>query len=226
MNKELDMVYVKPSPQNLAYFLDGDIGEPDQYRELVQLLTTMSEDDHLELTICSFGGYLHTTIMLSALIRNCRGHVHGILAGVAMSGGSILLLSCHSVEVMPHSQFMAHTSSGYDGGKLSDKFRSIQSGVKQLEALYKDVYSGFYTNEEIEDILAGKDSYLTYEEICERLDNRAKLFEQEAKAEVEKYQQALQSLESETENLNYEDLIKLPTKKAILEALGITPEDK
>lgn len=172
---DFDMIYVKPSPQEFAYFIDGEITEPSNYRELMQVLNSMAEGDSLELTINSHGGFLHSTTMISNAIRSTRGHVHGVLNGVAMSGASILYLSCHSVDVLPHSTFMAHTSSGAEYGKLSDTTRSIQSSVKQLEALYKDVYWGFYTEEEIDDILAGKDSYLEYDEICKRLDQREKL---------------------------------------------------
>lgn len=183
MSNTLDNIYVKPSPQSFAYFIDGDIGEPSDYRELQQVLISMQEGDELELQINCFGGYLHTTTMLSNSIRSTKGHVHGILNGVAMSGGSILLLSCHSVEVMPHSTFMAHTSNGYNGGKLSDTVRSVTSSAKQLEALYRDVYYGFYTEEEITEILDGKDSYLEYDEVCKRLENREKLLEQQHLAE-------------------------------------------
>jgi ATP-dependent protease ClpP protease subunit len=194
IREHLDQVYVKPTPQRFAYSIDGDIVEPSEYRELSQVLSTMQEGDELELTICSFGGYLHTTVMLSSLIRNCKGHVHGILAGVAMSGGSLLLLSCHSVEVMPHSQFMAHVSHSIEGGKLSDKMRSVHSSAQQLAAFYKDIYYGFYSEEEIQDILDGKDSYLEFDEICRRLEQRDKLFEEQAKAQEQEMKEALEEM--------------------------------
>ncbi len=194
MTNELDTIYVKPSPQNYVYFIDGDIEEPAKYRELMQVLTSMNENDTLELMINCFGGYLHTTTMLSNMIRSCSGHVHGVLNGVAMSGGSILLLSCHSVEVLPHSTLMAHTSHGFDGGKLSDKIRSVQSSDRQLRALYQDVYYGFYSPEEIEDILEGKDSYIEYDEICQRLEKREELIKQETITQAQQMQSELEEM--------------------------------
>jgi ATP-dependent protease ClpP protease subunit len=211
---ELDTVYVKPSPQNFAYFIDGDIEEASKYRELMQILISMSEGDTLELMINCFGGYLHTTTMLSNMIRSCKGDVHGVLNGVAMSGGSILLLSCHSVEVMPHSQFMAHTSSGFDHGKLSDKVKSVQSSVKQLRDLYQDVYYGFYTVEEIEDILEGKDSYLEYEEICERLEKREVIIKNEINEAAKKQEAEFEAMFNEPE-IPQEALAKLTKAQLI-----------
>lgn len=220
MINELDTIYVKPSPQNFAYFIDGDIEEPSKYRELVQVLTSMSEDDSLELTINCFGGFLHTTTMLSNMIRSCDGHVHGVLNGVAMSGGSILLLSCHSVEVMPHSTLMSHTSHGYDGGKLSDKIRSIQSSDKQLRALYQDVYFGFYSPEEIEDILEGKDSYLEYDEICERLEKRENIIKAQMQEQKEAQTKAFNLEDLYEEVLTREQLLKLTKSQLAQYVLG------
>lgn len=215
LNKELDTVFLKPSPQSYAYFLDGDIVEPSEYRELMQVLTSMQQGDYLDLMINCFGGYLHTTIMLSGAIRSCKGHVNGILNGVAMSGGSIILLSCHSVEVMPHSTFMAHTSNGYNQGKLSDTIRSVTSSSKQLEALYRDVYYGFYTDEEISDILDGKDSYIEFEEIVSRLEKRQELFESERKAAEQSLNDMFDSLDTEIP----EEILRKLTKQQLVDYL-------
>lgn len=208
MSNKLDNIYVKPSPQSFTYFIDGDIGEPSDYRELQQVLISMQEGDDLELQINCFGGYLHTTTMLSNSIRSTKGHVHGVLNGVAMSGGSVLLLSCHSVEVMPHSTFMSHTSNGFNGGKLSDTVRSVTSSAKQLEALYRDVYYGFYTEEEITEILDGKDSYLEYDEICERLEKRAKLLEAQHIADQKAAMDEMQALFEDEQDVPVEILAK------------------
>lgn len=221
MNKELDTVFLKPSSQNYAYFLDGDIVEPSEYRELMQVLTSMQEGDTLDLMINCFGGYLHTTVMLSGAIRNCKGHVHGILNGVAMSGGSIIFLSCHSTEVMPHSTFMAHTAIAGNYGKLSDSVRSVTSSAKQLEVLYKDVYRGFYTEEEIEDILDGKDSYIEFEEICERLDKREELFKNEHEAAVQRERQELEDLFNEDDLPPVEVLNKMTKADLIRYMQGV-----
>lgn len=209
MNKELDTIYVKPAPQQFTYFIDSDITEPSDYRELIQVLTSMSEDDTLELLINCHGGFLHTTTYLSNAIRNCRGHVHGILSGVAMSGGSLLLLSCHSVEVMPHSVFMAHTSNGIEAGKLSDTTRSLTSSVKQLEALYKDLYWGFYTEQEINDILEGKDSYLEYEEINRRLQVREELMKDANKQAQEDAYNEMQAMFEDENDVPLDVLAKV-----------------
>jgi len=176
---KLDTVFSRPSPQSFIYYLDEEIESPSNYRELMSILDTMSPMDELSLVINCYGGYLHTTTMLSNAIRTTQGHVIGTLNGVGMSGGSILFLSCHSWKVLPHSTLMAHSSSGGDYGKLGDRHLSLSSSKEQLTSLYHDVYRGFFTEAEIDNILDGKDYYVQYEEILSRLDNMVDIFEAE-----------------------------------------------
>jgi len=176
---KLDTVFSRPSPQSFIYYLDEEIESPSNYRELMSILDTMSPMDELSLVINCYGGYLHTTTMLSNAIRTTQGHVIGTLNGVGMSGGSILFLSCHSWKVLPHSTLMAHSSSGGDYGKLGDRHLSLSSSKEQLTSLYHDVYRGFFTEAEIDNILDGKDYYVQYEEILTRLDAMVDIFEAE-----------------------------------------------
>lgn len=176
---KLDTVFSRPSPQSFIYYIDEEIESPSNYRELMSILDNMSPMDELSLVINCYGGYLHTTTMLSNAIRATQGHVIGTLNSVAMSGGSILFLSCHSWKVLPHSTLMAHSSSGGDYGKLGERHLSLSSSKEQLTSLYHDVYRGFFTEAEIDNILDGKDYYVQYEEILTRLDNMVDIFEAE-----------------------------------------------
>lgn len=208
-----DTAYYKQSKTVYGYSLDSDIVEPHNYRNLLQCLESMEEGDVLELDICCFGGYLHTTIMISNAIRNCKGHVHGYLTGVAMSGGSIILMSCHSVGVAPHSELMAHTSlGGHPYQKLPDTLSAATSSGKQLNSLYHDVYKGFFTEAEIDRILDGKDYYLLYDEICERLQKRAELLEAEHSQQQE---DALNEMFPDYEEVPDEVLLKLTKAQLI-----------
>lgn len=176
---KLDTVFSRPSPQSFIYYIDEEIESPSNYRELMHILDNMSPMDELSLVINCYGGYLHTTTMLSNAIRTTQGHVIGTLNGVGMSGGSILFLSCQSWKVLPHSTLMAHSSSGGDYGKLGDRHLSLSSSKEQLTSLYHDVYRGFFTEVEIDNILDGKDYYVQYEEILTRLDAMVDIFEAE-----------------------------------------------
>lgn len=187
---KLDTVFTRPTPQNFIYYIDEDIDSPSNYRELLNILETMSPMDELKLVINCYGGYLHTTTMLSNAIRTTQGHVRTVLSGVGMSGGSILFLSGHSFEVLPHSVLMAHSSSGGDYGKLGERHSSIISSKEQLTGLYHDVYRGFFTEDEIDSIIEGKDYHVQYEEILERLDTMVSLFEEEAEEQIKLAEEA------------------------------------
>ena len=70
----------------------------------------------------------------------------------------------------------------------------MNSSAKQLEALYRDVYFGFFTESEITDILEGKDFYIEYDEICERLEKRERAIQEEAANFEEAFQRELSSM--------------------------------
>jgi ATP-dependent protease ClpP protease subunit len=199
MKDSLDTIYVKPTPSEYVYHIDSEVGEPHNYRELIQALESMQEGDHLSLYINTFGGYLHTTIALLGHLRATKGHVHTVLNGVACSAGSILFLSGHSCEVMPHSTLMAHTSSGGNGyEKLSDSAKRLAHDTKHLSKLYHEVYEYFMSKEEIEQMLAGVDFWFDDEDLDKRLTYRAEKIQakqQEMMKQVE--QDFLASMEAD-----------------------------
>jgi ATP-dependent protease ClpP protease subunit len=174
MKDSLDTIYVKPTPSEYVYHIDSEVGEPHEYRELIQCLESMQDGDHLTLFINTFGGYLHTTVALLGHLRSTKGHVHTVLNGVACSAGSILFLSGHSCEVMPHSTLMCHTSSGGSGyEKLSDSAKRLAHDTKHLSKLYHEVYEYFMSKEEIDQMLSGVDFWFDDDDLDKRLEHRA-----------------------------------------------------
>lgn len=189
-----------------TYYLDQDIGMPEEYRDLISTLENMNETDTMVLMINSYGGVLHTAVAIVNAIRSTRGNVHGVNCGVAISAASCIFLACHSAEVTDHSSLMAHTGSGVEMGKLSDTSKSIIHAEGQINKFYRDVYEHFFTEDEISRMLKGEDFWLNDDEICERLQKRQELLEKEE--------------EESTEYITYDDLMKM-TKKDILKTLGV-----
>ena len=194
-----------------TYYLDQDIGMPDEYRDLISTLENMQENDTLNLMINSHGGALHTAVAIVNAIRSTRGTVHGVNCGVAISAASCIFLACHSAEVTAHSSLMAHTGSGIEMGKLSDTSKSIIHAEVQINKFYRDVYEHFFTEDEISRILRGEDFWLNDDEICDRLERRQELEQKAA--------------EENTQYITYDDLMKM-TKKDILSTLGVQSPDE
>jgi ATP-dependent protease ClpP protease subunit len=218
---KLDSVYYKPSPQYLAYYLDSDIEEPSNYRELTQALDSMQEGDHLTIYINCHGGYLHTTSALFASIQVCKGHVHTVLNGVACSGGGIIFLAGHSCEVYPHSTFMAHASLGGVGyQKLPDTTKRIEHDNKQLKAFYEEVYKYFMTEDEIAAMLDGKDFWFDAEELNVRLTRRDTKIQEEMQQAQAQSHKDMEAMFDELDPPVPEAILKKLTKQQLIDYIA------
>jgi ATP-dependent protease ClpP protease subunit len=221
-----DIVYVTPRAYEFTYYLSDCVQDSHEYHELLQALDSATENDLIRIVINNYGGEVGTCVQLCSHIRECKALVVGHISGNAFSAAGLIWLACHQQEISEHSMLMIHGAVGMMQGKYADMTAYITASNKRTELLYRDIFEHFLTEEEITSVFRGEEIWMLTDEMLERLEKRNTTFEKENQSLAKEYQQALQSLESETENLNYEDLIKLPTKKAILEALGITPVDK
>jgi ATP-dependent protease ClpP protease subunit len=91
-----------------------------------------------------------------------------------MSAATMIFLSADTVEISPHSVFLFHNYSGGAVGKGGEVFEKVKHLQRWSEDLLRSVYSGFLTKEEIEDILAGKDIWMTAAEVHGRVQKKAK----------------------------------------------------
>lgn len=112
---------------------------------------------------------MHTCISIVSAIRSSKALVIGSLTSIAYSAASIIWLACDYQEVFEHASFMAHDGAGWSSGSFTQQYKQIEHSKKVLEGLYRDVYEGFLSDEEIDNILDGSELWLDFEEIIERL---------------------------------------------------------
>lgn len=165
--------------------LTGPVVDTTDYREELNLLETMSEHDQATIVINTEGGSLQTTLEFVSAIEGCQGLVKGYLAGEAHSAGSVIFLKCHTFELSRYAQMMIHAPSGGFLGKFSDTFRELDHFRKWVEFFYRDIYTGFLTEEEIVSVLNGSDIWLDAEQIHERLDNLIEYRQEKALKDLE-----------------------------------------
>jgi ATP-dependent protease ClpP protease subunit len=221
-----DVVYAVPKSYEFTYYLSDCVLDSHEYHDLLQLLDSATEDDVIRIMINNFGGEAGTCVQIVNSIRECKALTVGVLSGNAFSAAGIIFMACDQHEVGMHTMMMIHQGIGGTEGKYSDMSSQVVAGMKRTESLYRDVFDHFLTDLEIVDVLGGKDLWLDHESIVERLEKRSKAFQEEYALEIAAMSdKGCSSPEQEPEALyTYEELIKMPTKKAMLEALGITPE--
>lgn len=151
-------------------WLDEEIKEPQYYRRAFEILESASENDFVYLHMDSTGGQVGTAIKFINAIKLCNGTVMGVLENRAYSAGSMILLACPKIAVKPYASMMIHSVSAGVGGELQKMVDYSKFLQKESDRLIDELYTGFLTSEEIQDVKAGKrEVWLTDEEVLARL---------------------------------------------------------
>lgn len=153
-----------------TYFLDENIGEASQYRDLSLLLMTAPEQDTVRLMINGPGGYLTTAVQLCNLIQSCDALVEAHILGDALSAQGMIALACDSWYTYPTSRVMLHTYRGGVYGKAPEIRQSVEADTIQINTFLRDLATHFCTEQELYDMIEhGKDIWLQGEDLTNRL---------------------------------------------------------
>jgi len=138
------------------------------------VLAKSGPDDVIEININSPGGMVDTAIAICEAMRNSQATIVTHVDGVAASAASLILLCGEYIYCGPHAEIMIHSgTTGYFGEP--EKIRKEAKFYEgRLAGIMKDYYSKFFTDEEIDEVIEGKDLYLTGEDMNERLRNACK----------------------------------------------------
>ena len=171
-NEHKDYYHAVPLAMEYTYPLDDEVTEASDYRQLMHLLRYAGEGDIVRLEISNYGGSLSTCIAIVNAIRQSAATTVGALQSVAYSAAGAIWLACDVQEVGQHSSFMGHPANGGDYGTLHQRKTAAEHTYQILESLYRDVYAGFLTEEEIDSVLKNDEVWLTETQIKERLEKR------------------------------------------------------
>lgn len=156
-------------------YLDEDISDPADYRELISLLMNASETDQINLYINSPGGNLDSACAIITAIQCCQGEVTAYLMGACHSAASIITMYCTQVHVFDPAYMMAHTASFGSSGNTSTIKAHTDFTVTQVEKLLDDAYEGFLTKDEIAKVKNGVEVWFDNNQIIARLKTRLKV---------------------------------------------------
>jgi len=159
-------------------YLTGEIGSADQYTDWFELIRNAGKTDIINIHINSYGGDLFTSIQLMRCIQESDGIITASVEGACMSAATMVFLQAQTFEVSEHAAFMFHNYSGISVGKGGEMYAQVSFEKKLFDKMMKKVYSGFLSEEEITDILEGKDLWLDGDEVVTRLKAMKKEVEQ------------------------------------------------
>lgn len=156
-------------------FLDSDIEDPAEYRELIALLFNASEDDTINIFINSNGGCLDTALAIVEGLKVTSAQVTAVVIGACHSAASIITMYCHQVAVLDNAYSMVHTASFGSSGNTGNVKAHTEFTVRQVEKLLNDTYEGFLNKEELAKVKSGVELWFDAEDIRQRMESRIKL---------------------------------------------------
>lgn len=158
------------------FYINGMIEEAEDYLELIDTLFRAKGTETIYIHLNTPGGSLTTTMQILNAMRASEATVVTIADGEVASAGSLILFTGQHVGVHDFSYVMMHDGSSGNVGKFNENVKAAMFNSQLLRKIYEEVYSPFFSKEEINAVLDGKDMWLTAEEVTERL---AKKVEQE-----------------------------------------------
>lgn len=162
-------------------FLDSDISEPSDYRELLAMLFNATEDDTVNIFINSNGGHLDTALAVVEGLKATSAKVTAVIIGACHSAASIISMYCHEVAVLDNAYSMVHTASFGAQGNTGNVKAHTEFTVRQVEKLLNDTYEGFLTKDELVKVKSGVELWFDADQIRERMGNRIKFLSQKLK---------------------------------------------
>lgn len=156
------------------FYINGPIVDVDDYVGLIDTLYMGKPNETIVLHLNTPGGDLNITMQIINAMKTSEADVIAIADGQVASAGSLILFAASSIGVQPYSYVMMHDGGEGLGGKANENLKQAQFTSKLLSTMAHSIYEPFFTKDEIDAVLEGKDMWLTSEEVEERITNLTK----------------------------------------------------
>lgn len=169
--------YINTSPTTVNHhdvFIDCEITESSDYRELIALLFNANDGDTINLFINSEGGNLDTALAIIEGLKNTQAHVIAVLMGACHSAASFICMYCHEVAVLDSAYSMVHTATFGSVGFTGNVKAHTDFTVRMVEKLINETYEGFLTKEELVRVKSGVEMWFDADDIRQRMASRIK----------------------------------------------------
>ena len=154
------------------YFTDS-IEAPSVYNEVVFTINNAQPHELIHLHINNGGGWIDSCFMIIDAIEKSQAKVIGYLYGTVASVATIIALSCDYIVPSKYISFMIHNYSAGAGQQKGHELKAYQNFTdKELNRAFREIYKGFLTDEEMTNVIEGKDIWLNEDEVMERWSKR------------------------------------------------------
>ena len=165
-----DHVPIAKNGREIDVYIMTEIVNPIEYSELCHLLRNANSKEVIRIHINTPGGRLDSATMIIDAIIESDAYIIGVLSGSVASAGTMIALACDELECSSYLEFMIHYFSGGTGGKGNEIKAHSNFIDKHMPMVFRKMYAGFLTDEEIEGMIEGKDIWLNGDEVLARFE--------------------------------------------------------
>lgn len=152
--------------------LNRAIEDVSQFEFAIQAMDMAGEEDEIEIRLQSPGGSMDATDAFIHAMNGCKAHIHTIATGNCSSAASAILLSSESFELSDGFSSLIHAGSLGMSGAYNEFAASTTFYNKFMPNWVRRTYMGFLSELEIENLILGRDVWLSAEDWIERHDKR------------------------------------------------------
>lgn len=166
--------FCKIQPTNVTtkrydIYLNYLIEKPHHYVDFLEILRSAGEEDEVYIHLNNNGGYVDTAMQIINYMKESNAKVISCLEGACHSAASLILLSADEIKISEHGSMLCHYYSGGVRGKGHEIESQVEFDKEYYKTFFKKIYDKFLTKKEIEELLNGKDMWLSSEDILKRV---------------------------------------------------------
>lgn len=159
-------------PRIYNIYIFNAIENTEQFIPALGALQVAGEDDYVMVHISTPGGDVDATDTFLQALSFCKAPVVFFASGGVHSAGTLILMHAKDVIISEGFNALIHNGSIGHGGKFSDWRAATEYYSAHMESLFRKAYKGFLTEEEISQLVQGKDFWFDAKEFEKRLKNR------------------------------------------------------
>jgi len=154
----------------------------------IEALEAAEEEDQVVISLQSCGGNVDVSGGFIHAMEKCACPIHIVASGGVHSAGTHILLQADSFELSRNFNSLIHNGSSGSFGNLNEYHAKSDFDKKFLYEYYKEIYSGFLSDQEFDEMMLGKNIWLDAQGWMERSEQRNAWY----KEQVEKLEKAAQ----------------------------------
>ena len=169
--------FCRPTSHIHEFYLSGVIDSPEKYSAVFAEIRQAPSQDTVYIHINSPGGNAFTAIQFLRVLFETQATTVASIEGMCSSAATMIFLACQHHEITNFSIFMIHNFSAVSMGKGHEIYQNAVHTKDWSEDLMNKMYKDFLTENEIKEVLEGKDLYLTGDQVNARINKRNGIFD-------------------------------------------------